>query len=115
MRMCRTTPYTAVAGAVSFAASDPSTTRFYLRRDGCGTSNDNPHLSIVSGTDAGDGCGLIINAVVGVGGDVDQAAFIDFASSDGVPLAFDAGRAVSGGCRSRPVRVASTRCQETQP
>jgi hypothetical protein len=91
-----TTPYTAVAGAVSFAAADPSTTRFYLRRDGCGTSNDNPHLSVTSGTDAGDGCGLIINSVVGVGGDVDQAAFIDFPSSDGVPLAFGAGRAVSG-------------------
>ena len=92
----RTTPYTAVAGAVSFATADPSTTRFFLRRDGCGTSNDNPHLSVATGTDAGDGCGLIINSVVGVGGDADQAAFIDFPSSDGVPLAFDTGLAVSG-------------------
>src|SRR5262249_4442515 len=93
----RTTPYTAVAGAVSFAAADPSATRFYLRRDGCGTSNDNPHLSVASGTDAGDGCGLIIDSVVGVGGDVDQAAFVDFPSSDGLPLAFHGGRAVWGG------------------
>jgi len=50
-------PYTAVAGGVSFAASNSQTTRFYLRRDGCGTSNDNPRLSTTGGTDAGDGCG----------------------------------------------------------
>ena len=92
----RTAPYTAVAGGASFAAADPSTTRFYLRRDGCGTSNDNPHLSVTTGTDPGDGCGLVINAIAGVGGDVDQAAFVDFPSSDGMPLAFDAGRTVSG-------------------
>ena len=59
-------PYTAVAGTVAFAAANPQTTRFYLRRDGCGTSSDNPHLSIASGTDAGDGCGLIVNSVVGL-------------------------------------------------
>src|SRR5690348_1998392 len=62
----RTNPSTTVAGGVTFAAVDPQTSRFYLRRDGCGTSNDNPHLSTTSGTDAGDGCGLVINAVVGV-------------------------------------------------
>ena len=44
-------PYLAVAGGVSFAATAPGTTTFYLRRDGCGTSNDNPHLSTTSGTD----------------------------------------------------------------
>jgi hypothetical protein len=89
-------PYTAVAGGVSFAAADPQTTRFYLRRDGCGTSNDNPHLSTTSGTDGGDGCGLVVNAVAGVGGDADQAAFIDFPATDGMPLAFDAGRNITG-------------------
>src|SRR5436190_23909318 len=61
-------PYTAVAGGVAFSAATPQTTRFYLRRDGCGTSNDNPHLSTANGTDAGDGCGLVINAVVALGG-----------------------------------------------
>ena len=89
-------PYTAVAGAVTFSAATTQTTRFYLRRDGCGTSSDNPHLSTTSGTDAGDGCGLVINAVVGLGGDVDQNAFVDFPSTDGMPLALDAGRAVTG-------------------
>src|SRR5262249_3073745 len=89
-------PYTAVAGTVSFAASTPQTTRFYLRRDGCGASNDNPHLSTASGTDAGDGCGLIVNSVVGLGGDVDQSAFIDFPSTDGMPLALDATRTITG-------------------
>ena len=89
-------PYLAVAGGVSFAATAPGTTTFYLRRDGCGTSNDNPHLSTTSGTDGGDGCGLIFNAVAGPGGDVDQGAFIDFPATDGMPLAFDATRATTG-------------------
>jgi len=92
----RTNPYTAVAGGVSFAATDPQTSRFYLRRDGCGTSSDNPHLSTTSGTDAGDGCGLVITAVAGVGGDVDQGAFEDFPASDGMPLALDTSRSISG-------------------
>jgi len=50
-------PYTAVAGTATFAAANAQSSRFYLRRDGCGTSSDNPHLSVTSGTDAGDGCG----------------------------------------------------------
>ena len=92
----RTNPYTAVAGTVSFAAANAQTTRFYLRRDGCGTSNDNPHLSTTNGTDAGDGCGLVINAVTGLGGDADQSAFVDFPASDGMPLALDTSGQVSG-------------------
>jgi hypothetical protein len=92
----RTTPYTAVAGNVTFAAATAQTTRFYLRRDGCGTSNDNPHLSTARGTDGGDGCGLVIDAVVGVGGDADPAAFVDFPSTDGMPLALDSSRAATG-------------------
>jgi hypothetical protein len=90
-----TNPYTAVAGSASFSPATAQTTRFYLRRDGCGTSNDNPHLSTTSGTDAGDGCGLVIDAV-GVGGDLDQSAFVDFPSTDGMPLSLDTGRAVTG-------------------
>jgi hypothetical protein len=89
------TPYLAIAGSASFADTSAGTTRFFLRRDGCGTSNDNPHLSVTSGTDAGDGCGLIINQV-GVVGDVDQAAFIDFPASDGMPLALDGTKPISG-------------------
>ena len=89
-------PYTAVAGGVTFSAATPQTTRFYRRRDGCGTSSDNPHLSTSSGTDGGDGCGLVFNAVVGLGGDVDQNAFIDFPSTDGMPVALDTGRAITG-------------------
>jgi hypothetical protein len=91
-----TNAYTAVAGDVSFAAVKPQTARFYLRRDGCGTSNDNPHLSTTSGTDAGDGCGLIVDSVAGVGGDADQSAFVDFPASDGMPLAIDTSNSVSG-------------------
>ena len=89
-------PYLAVAGTVSFAAATPGSTTFYLRRDGCGTSNDNPHLSVASGTDGGDGCGLLFNAVTGLGGDADQGAFVDFPASDGMPLALDGTRAIDG-------------------
>src|SRR5947208_12199655 len=89
-------PYLAIAGGVSFAPTTAGDTTFYLRRDGCGTSNDNPHLSVTTGTDGGDGCGLIFNAIVGAGGDVDQAAFVDFPATDGMPLALDATRAITG-------------------
>jgi hypothetical protein len=90
-----TNPYTAVAGTVSFAAATPQATRFYLRRDDCGGSNDNPHLSVVNGTDVGDGCGLVVT-VAGPGGDADPGAFVDFPSTDGMPLAFNSGQNVTG-------------------
>ena len=43
-------PYLAVAGTAAFASSTAGKTRFYLRRDGCGTSSDNPHLARPSAT-----------------------------------------------------------------
>src|SRR5256885_5931758 len=89
------TPYLAVAGKASFAPATAGATKLYLRRDGCGTSNDNPHLSVTTGTDAGDGCGLLFNAVVGTGGDVDQGAFIDLPASDGIPLPLDTHGAIT--------------------
>ena len=89
-------PYLAVAGTVTFAAANPSSTRFYLRRDDCGGSNDNPHLSVVNGTDAGDGCGLLVSSIVGVGGTVDSGAFVDFPTTDGMPLTFDSSHNVTG-------------------
>ena len=88
--------YIAVAGGVQFAPSTPQTTRFFLRRAACGTTNDSPHLSVVEGTDAGDGCGLVVDSVVGLGGNADQAAFIDFPATDGMPLALDTGRQITG-------------------
>jgi hypothetical protein len=88
--------YVAVAGTDTFATPTAATTRFYLRRDGCGTANDNPHLSVTSGTDAGDGCGLVLTSFVGAGGTVDQGASVDYPSSDGMPLTLDAGRSVTG-------------------
>jgi hypothetical protein len=89
-------PYLAVAGTSAFASTTAGTTRFYLRRDGCGTSSDNPHLSVTSGTDAGDGCGLIIDQVGLVGNAAPDAAKIDFPASDGTPLAFDGTQPVTG-------------------
>jgi hypothetical protein len=87
--------YLAVAGTAAFQAPAAGATRFYLRRDGCGSASDNPHLSVTSGTDAGDGCGLVLTAV-GVGGTVDQGASVDYPSTDGMPLTLDSSRAVTG-------------------
>jgi hypothetical protein len=89
-------PQLPVTGGVTFAAANPNTSLFYVRRDGCGTSNDNPHLSISTGTDAGSGCGSLINGVVGAGGDADAGAFVDYPSTDGMPLALDATRKITG-------------------
>jgi hypothetical protein len=90
-----TNPYLAVAGSAQFASTTAGTTRYYLRRDGCGTSSDNPHLSVTSGTDGGDGCGLVLT-IVGVGGTADQGAFVDYPSTDGMPLTLDGSRPVTG-------------------
>jgi len=90
------TPYLAVAGQAAFAPATAGTTKLYLRRDGCGTSNDNPHLSVTTGTDGGDGCGLLFNAVVGAGGDADQGAFVDFPASDGMPLPLNTHSPING-------------------
>jgi hypothetical protein len=89
-------PYLAVAGSASFAATTAGTTEFFLRRDGCGTSSDNPHLSVTSGTDAGDGCGLVVNQVGPVGDAAPQATSTDFPASDGMPLAFDGTQPITG-------------------
>jgi hypothetical protein len=91
----RHNPYLAAAGTASFATPAAETTRFYLRRDGCGTASDNPHLSVTSGTDGGDGCGLVLT-IVGAGGTADQNAFVDYPSSDGMPLTLDASQPVTG-------------------
>jgi hypothetical protein len=89
-------PYLPVAGTANFAATTAGTSRFYLRRDGCGTSNDNPHLSVTSGTDAGDGCGLVVDQVGPAGDAAPQATFTDYPASDGMPLAFDGTQPVTG-------------------
>ena len=90
------TPNLPVFGSVSFATATPTSTEFYVRRDGCGTSSDNPHLSVQTGTDVGSGCGSLINGVIGVGGDADAGAFVDYPSVDGMPLSLDASRSITG-------------------
>ncbi|HLX32541.1 MAG TPA: hypothetical protein VKR79_07210 [Gaiellaceae bacterium] len=90
-------PYLAVAGKVTFADTSAGTTRFFLRRDGCGTSADNPHLSLTAGNpDAGDGCGLIVDQVGLVGDAAPEAAFTDYPAVDGMPLAFDGTKPITG-------------------
>jgi len=89
-------PEIPVVGGVTFTAADPTTNLFYVRRDGCGTSNDNPHLSISTGIDAGSGCGSLINGVVGAGGDADAGAFVDYPTTDGMPATLDTSRNITG-------------------
>ena len=89
-------PQLTVTGTAAFAATTAGTTRFFLRRDGCGTSADNPHLSITSGTDAGDGCGLIVDQVGPVGDVAPQASFTDYPAVDGMPLAYDGTQPING-------------------
>lgn len=89
-------PYLAVAGTAAFADTTAGTTEFFLRRDACGTSADNPHLSVTSGTDGGDGCGLIVDQVGPVGDVAPQASFTDYPAVDGMPLAYDGTQPISG-------------------
>lgn len=92
----RQNPHLTVTGTAAFADTSAGTTRFFLRRDGCGTSADNPHMSVTSGTDAGDGCGLIIDAVGPVGDVAPQASFTDYPASDGMPLPYDGTQPING-------------------
>jgi uncharacterized protein (DUF736 family) len=89
-------PQLTVTGTAAFADASAGTTEFFLRRDGCGTSADNPHMSITSGTDAGDGCGLIIDAVGPVGDVAPQASFTDYPAVDGMPLSYDGTQPING-------------------
>jgi hypothetical protein len=92
----RRNPQLTVTGTAAFADTSAGTTRFFLRRDACGTSADNPHLSITSGTDGGDGCGLIIDQVGPVGDVAPQASFTDYPAVDGMPLAYDGTQPING-------------------
>jgi hypothetical protein len=89
------TPSLTVAGTAAFAAVDPTSVKFYLRRDGCGTSNDNPHLSVTSGTDGGEGCGFVGgNGIVST---VSKGLFsVDYPSMDGMPLILDTSKTIEG-------------------
>jgi hypothetical protein len=90
------TPSLAVAGTVAFAPVNATSTKFYLRRDGCGTAADNPHMSTTAGDpDAGDGCGSLIY-VVGVGSQDTSTYTTSYPASDGVPFLLDATRTVQG-------------------
>jgi hypothetical protein len=89
------TPKLHIKGGVRFDSAGSSTQTFYLRRDNCGTTADNPHLSVTSGTDVGDGCGLVVNYIGA--NDVTQVVQ-DYPSvaADGVPFALDATKPITG-------------------
>lgn len=89
------TPTLTVTGGAAFTTPVKVSTRFYLRRDGCGSTNDNPHLSVTSGTDAGEGCGFVGgNGFVST---VSKGLFsVDFPTSDGMPVYLDTSRGIDG-------------------
>jgi len=91
------TPHLAVTGSATFAGSTAGTSRLYLRRDGCGTSADNPHLSATVGNpDGGDGCGLVLDQVGLVGDAAPQATFTDYPAVGSMPLAFNGTQPITG-------------------
>ena len=86
------------ASTVSAAPVGDETT-FFLRKDGCGATEEAGRLSVESGKDGSDGCGFI------GGPPLDEAFYLadgttlsvyDFTTVDGVPLTLDASRDVSG-------------------
>jgi hypothetical protein len=91
------TPNISVTGTAAFAAaSGPTTTKFYLRRDGCGTSADNPHLSVTAGNpDAGDGCGIIGGQGI-TGAGAPGLTATDYPTADGMPIVLDASKTITG-------------------
>lgn len=89
-------PYLAVAGSATFADTSAGTTRFFLRRDACGTLNDNPHLSTTSGTDGGNGCGLTVDTVGAVGCAGANVTTDYPANGDGMPLAYNGTQPING-------------------
>jgi hypothetical protein len=90
------TPSLSISGGATFAAVNPTSTKLYLRRDGCGTSTDNPHLSVVAGSpDGGEGCGFIGGN--GVAGEAAPGLLsADYPSSDGMPIILDTSRTIEG-------------------
>ncbi len=84
-----------VSGSAAFATTTRQNATFYLRRDGCGTTNDNPRLSISSGTDGGEGCGFVGgNGFVST---VSPGLFsVNFPSVDGMPLILDTSKTIDG-------------------
>src|SRR5207248_9833753 len=53
-------------------------------------------LTCTHGSDGGDGCVLLFNAVGGACGDAEQGAFIDFPASDGMPLPLNTHSPING-------------------
>jgi len=90
------TPNLTVTGGATFASVTATTTKLYLRRDGCGTASDNPHLSVVPGApDGGEGCGFIGGN--GVASEAAPGIFsTDYPSSDGMPVILDTSRTIQG-------------------
>ena len=79
-------PELLVTGTAAFAPPVESTRTFYLRRDACTDGVDNERLSVVNGSDGGDGCGLI-----GAGN-----LTTTYPAADGVPVTVDADRNLTG-------------------
>ncbi len=93
------TPSLALAGGVTFDVPQPTSTQFFVRRQGCGTANDNLRLSVTSGTD-NSGCGTTgaitplneIGSTVGVIAPASE----NYSAVDGLPVTLDAAKPITG-------------------
>ncbi|MFN2546091.1 MAG: S8/S53 family peptidase [Myxococcales bacterium] len=94
------TASTTADGTVTFppSAFPAQANRFFLRRDGCGSSNDNPHLSRQQATstsgDQMDGCSLVFQ-FISAAGLVDFATNYPLTPAD-LPVVLGSGQPASG-------------------
>ncbi|HVM11556.1 MAG TPA: hypothetical protein VM638_03645 [Actinomycetota bacterium] len=89
-----TTSSILVSGNSLFEEPQQSNARFFLRRAGCGTANDNQRLSRTSGT---DNSGCAYTASITPLNELDGGSLADsYPAADGVPLTLDATKPISG-------------------
>jgi hypothetical protein len=87
-------PKFTATGGVTFVKPKKTSTPFYLRRDDCGGDADNPHLSVVDGTDPGDSCGFVVG-ILGPGAELAELS-VDYPATDGLPATLDATAPIAG-------------------
>ncbi len=81
-----------VSGLVAFETPEPATSRFFLRRNGCG-DGEVRSLSLTSSTADNDNCRWPQWTILGT---VDEEGFAeDFPAGDGVPFALDSSRPIT--------------------
>ena len=78
----------------------PVDAKFFLRRADCGGADDQVRLSIVDGTDEGNGCGSYLqgsgNEVMIAAGDPEGLVDVIWTATDGIPFVLDVSKELKG-------------------